>query len=263
MSKTQRFETGINYSRFHFRQDVQSYYYDNIGNLLLVGDREKQDNAPPGFNLYNGSLAYVSDNSVFGLTAPLAGHRFRIGIEQYFGIADFTAATIDYRKYQRLKPISLAFRALHYARFGAGANALPTLFAGDPSFVRGYHFNAINQTLQENNLSFNQLTGNKLLVTNFEIRLPFTGPEGLAAVKSKLLFSDLALFFDAGIAFDQYRELLGDDSIPSSQSAKPVLSTGVSMRINLFGVLILEPYYALPLQQNTRGVFGINILPGW
>jgi hypothetical protein len=45
--------------------------------------------------------------------------------------------------------------------------------------------------------------------------------------------------------------------------ALPIVSAGVSLRVNLFGALILEPYYARPFLQNSKFVFGLNILPGW
>ena len=45
----------------------------------------------------------------------------------------------------------------------------------------------------------------------------------------------------------------------------PVFSTGVSLRINLLGYLIIEPYYAFPLQNGgfKNGSFGLNFTPGW
>ena len=46
----------------------------------------------------------------------------------------------------------------------------------------------------------------------------------------------------------------------------PALSVGVSLRVNLFGALILEPYYAIPFQRRDlagRGIFGLNFAPGW
>ncbi len=45
----------------------------------------------------------------------------------------------------------------------------------------------------------------------------------------------------------------------------PVVSTGASLRINLFGYLVLEPYYAFPLQNGgfRNGQFGLNFVPGW
>jgi len=45
----------------------------------------------------------------------------------------------------------------------------------------------------------------------------------------------------------------------------PVISTGASLRINLFGYLVLEPYFAFPLQNGgfRNGQFGLNFVPGW
>jgi len=46
----------------------------------------------------------------------------------------------------------------------------------------------------------------------------------------------------------------------------PVFSAGVSLRVNLFGAMILEPYYAIQLNNPTRskfGTFGLNFAPGW
>jgi len=45
----------------------------------------------------------------------------------------------------------------------------------------------------------------------------------------------------------------------------PLFSTGASVRINLLGYLILEPYCAFPLQNGgfRNPVFGLNFVPGW
>ena len=43
------------------------------------------------------------------------------------------------------------------------------------------------------------------------------------------------------------------------------LSSGISLRVNLFGYLILEPYYAIPWQNGglKNASFGFNFTPGW
>ncbi len=260
LNRTQRFEAGTNYRRFSFQNEIVPYIYDTNGRFLGVGDREKVELGQQPLNIFTTSAAFVGDNSVFGVTSPLKGHRYRIGIEQYLGDVKFFSTLVDFRKYQYLKPFSVAVRATHYARYGEGADALPALYAGDPTRVRGYGFNGIGQTLQENEINFNQLIGNKLLHGSFEVRMPFTGPEGLSLIKSKFLLSDLAFFVDGGVAFSEFGDLVGEKT---AFSPKPIFSTGVSLRVNVFGALILEPFYAIPLQKNTRGVFGLNIVPGW
>ena len=268
-SKTQRFELSGAASRYSFSQilDQNTYFdLDTRDNLVARGsflgvERERLD-APSGFNLFNLSTAFVGDNSSSGLTAPLQGYRYRIGYDRYFGEFEFNGVTADFRKYQRIKPVSLAFRAYHYGRYGGNGDQLFPLFLGNPWYVRGFSGNDIASTLIENGDDINQLAGSKILVSNFEVRIPFTGPKQLALIKTGLLFSDLNFFFDAGVAWDNF-EQFNDSNQSGKLDALPVFSTGVSLRVNLFGAMVLEPYYALPLINNGKPTFGLNILPGW
>jgi len=138
------------------------------------------------------------------------------------------------------------------------------LYLGYETLVRGYTYTAFSKSysLNPNSLQPNDLLGNKMLVGNFEVRLPFTGPERIAAIKSNFLFSDLNLFFDAGVAWGQNARNNVDRKLNQS---KVISSFGLSLRINLFGQLILEPYYSFPLslEGNRDGVFGLNFSPGW
>jgi len=261
-STTLRLEAGAAFSRYSFRVDRLDNYYDAFGNLIAQ-DRQKLDNAPPAFNLGNVQLALVGDNANFGLTAPLSGHRYRFGIEQYFGEFNYTAATADYRIYRYFKPVGVAFRALHYGRYGGNSEGLFPLYAGSPWYLRGLNSAAAQDIFVQNGRSFDDLLGSKLLVTNFEVRIPFSGPEQLALVKSKFLFSDLNFFVDGGVAFNSFSELYEDSRDIRFQRAKPIFTAGASVRLNVFGALVLEPYYAVPLVKETKGVFGLNIIPGW
>ena len=130
------------------------------------------------------------------------------------------------------------------------------------------------------------MIGTKVAVVNFEVRLPFTGPKKLAAVESKFLFSDLNLFFDAGLAYNSNskvafksepdivstRIIAANPNDPSSQEEIeniyeriPAMSAGVSLRVNVFGYFIIEPYYAFPFQRKDiqSGIFGMTFAPGW
>ena len=74
----------------------------------------------------------MGDNSSFGLTAPVRGSRFRLGLDQYLGEFNFTAVNADYRKYAWFGRGALAFRMLHYGRYGTQGNDLFPLYAGSP-----------------------------------------------------------------------------------------------------------------------------------
>lgn len=265
ISKTLRIEGGLSAATYSNRVDRFDQYYDSFGRLIFQ-DRERVDPEELGLNLFNGqlasaNLALVGDNSFFGIASPVKGHRYRISVERYVGDFDFTSLTLDGRKYVHLKPVTLAARALHVGRYGNDANRFADTFLGFPWYMRGYEFNTANELLQQNKRSVDELFGSKALLTNFEVRLPFTGPEQLALLKSKFLLSELALFVDGGLTWDSFNA--GDDNTLREFEFNPLFSAGASMRINLFGALVVEPYYAVPLLADTKGVFGLNIVPGW
>ncbi len=283
-SRTFRLEASVDFTRFSFRVDrFENFYLFDPGTGQVGGlvgqDRNKID-SPDGFNLFSFGGAAVGDNSYFGLTAPLNGHRYRFGVEHFMGEFDFTALTADYRIYRFFRPIGLAFRALHYGRYGPDDDGLFPLFAGSPWYVRGYSEGNVEQLLAQNGTNIDQLFGSKVFISNFEVRIPFTGPKQLSLIGSNFLFTDLNFFVDGGVAFYDFDQFQGDvalldgegnpildfngDPIIDLLEAEPIFSAGVSLRANLFGALILEPYYTFPLQgKNTSGVFGLNVIPGW
>jgi hypothetical protein len=107
--------------------------------------------------------------------------------------------------------------------------------------------------------------------------LPFTGPERLAVIKSGFLYTDLSWFFDAGVAFDDFSHFSDGEPIRTEyvddkgnivaevvlSKPKIAMSTGLGLRINLNGALIIEPYVAIPLEKNTKPLFGLYFVPGW
>jgi len=257
-------------SWYYYRIDRHTYYY-LLDGFNIGGKREKLD-APRGSNYQQASFAYVSDNSYFGMTAPMQGSRSRYQIEKYFGSLDIYTTLIDYRHYFRIRPVSLAFRFYNYAMYGKDAESgiIPPFYLGYPWLIRGYENIGYsgNNFMTGETFNLSRLSGSRIMVANAEVRLPFTGPQRLALIKSKLLFTDLNLFFDAGIAWNRGSkiEFIHDLSKGVDGSYRfPVFSTGASIRINLFGYLVLEPYYAFPFQNGgfRNGEFGLNFIPGW
>ncbi len=282
-TRNHRFEVGAAIARYSYRVDRwwQSYYSGYTGRDKV--SNEDAQNIGLGnlqaFSVQQINSAFVGDNAVFGITSPLQGYRYRVGVEQYFGDYNFTAYTVDLRKYNRYKPVTLAARAYTYMRAGENENALYPMFLGYPYLVRGYESAGMRNNV--GGLSLQKLMGSRVAVFNFEVRLPFTGPEKLAVFKSGMLFSDLNFFFDAGLAWNSGSDVkfkgsidqIGwetiDDQgnqIPIYENIHiPVYSAGVSLRVNLFGAMVLEPYYAIPFQRKdiNFGTFGLNFTPGW
>lgn len=261
-SKHLRLEGNVNISRFSFNRTINNNFFVN-GNLV----EQSSGRIPAPDDLYAGqvSLALVNDRSFFGLLSPLRGQRYRLQIEQNFGPTQLTGILADYRKYHHFRPFSLGFRGFYYGRYGRDADALNPLIVGNDFFVRGYNINSFlsRPCLSPDCVSPNQLVGTHMAVWNTELRLPFSGPPRLSVIPSRMLFSDLVLFADAGLAWNDF------DTIdlrwgPQPGRRSPVVSTGVAFRLNLLGFAILEPYFAVPFQRFTRptGVFGLFISAG-
>ncbi len=265
-SRVMRVEGGLSYNYYSFRLDKYNYYYTSDYPYYYLGEyRERNLDVAPSFGYMDISVAWVGDTSSFGLTSPMNGYRYRFEIQQSSGRLNMTSLLADVRGYHYVKPFTLAARAYQYSRLGESASdaLLPPLYLGYETLVRGYTYKAFARSYQINSgtIDYTDLIGSKIIVANAEIRFPLTGPKRISAIKSGFLFTDLNLFFDSGMVWGKYSDL--EDR--GFSEAQFISSTGVSLRINLFGQLILEPYLAFPLQLegNSQGVFGLNFTPGW
>lgn len=301
-SKSTRWEAsaGINYQ--FYRLDQYPNYY-NLFNGLYVGQGRRErvpidadEIVLGGFTVrkgtyYNINTAYVGDRSSFGITAPLNGYRYRVEVGRNVGSYNFWSNTADGRVYHFMKPISLAFRLTQHARYGEDAGSFNPILVGFQGMVHGYEYRQIIRRLgasqgnPDNNRTFNErlteelyrLSGSKIVVTGAEVRLPFTGPERLSLIKSGAFFSDLSWFFDAGVAFDEFDHFRDGEPIRIERidnngmttietiyrKPKIAMSTGIGLRVNLFGAMILEPYIAYPLEKDSRPLLGLFFVPGW
>jgi hypothetical protein len=304
ISKVTRIEFGTGVSHYGYRVDRYSTYYDTLGNVLNsyqhshISNSDYNADASNGgfklipFTIYQVSTSLVGDNSFFGVASPLNGFRYRLQAEYDFGTYQFFAPTIDLRDYVRVAPVTFAARLLGLGRLGA-SNGLYPQYVGYPFYIRGYEaqtFYSNNNKTPTNNFTISDLSGQSLAVANFEVRLPFTGPEKLSAFKSKFLFTELNFFFDAGLAWssgdkvefksnptllrndpvldangNQVLDTNGNPVINPVYSKVPALSAGISLRVNVFGYFVLEPYLAIPFNRTdiSKPVFGLGFTPGW
>ncbi len=264
LSKQLRFEAGASASMYSFRLDSVNYYYTYRGSYYL-GENRTQLDAPESIMLYNAYVAYVGDNSYFGLTSPLRGYRYRFQVGRTEGESRYWGVIADYRRYFFFKPVGLAFRLTHFGQYGQDADDYNNVFLGYPYYVRGYNYNSLarNRCPDNSCLGVNQITGSKMLLAGAELRLPFTGPRRLSLIKLRYVYSDLVLFADGGMAWHRF-DNIGFSLDPAGEKNIPIFSLGASLRINLLGAIIVEPYYSLPLQKKDMGYghFGIFISGG-
>lgn len=272
-SQIRRVEVGGSFARYYYRLDRYSDYYgysnpnDPFSYYYVTNDKNKQP-TPEGFSFGQVYAALVGDNSNFGVASPLTGHRYRFEAGQYMGVVNMSSLLGDYRRYFRMAPVTLATRNMYMGRFGGDASSgiLPPLYVGYPSLVRGYNARMFANNSNPTQISINDLIGTQMYIGNVELRYPLTGPERLSGVKSRLFMSELNLFTDGGIAWGAVRPYGSPNpGNLSANNSKFVLSSGVSLRVNVFGYLIVEPFVAVPWQNggfsNTN--FGLNFIPGW
>lgn len=167
--------------------------------------------------LWNNSISYVFDNSLWSPSGPIDGTRLRLLLaytsDVKYSNVNYFSIIADYREYLRLSFRSaLAFRASLYYNEGKEARRY---FMGGSWDLRGWPRWSIR--------------GEKLWISSLEYRFPL-----IDAVMLKLPFIDIsffgirgAIFFDAGGAWDNfYSQTLG--------------SLGAGFRFNLFNVLLLR-----------------------
>ncbi|HOY18937.1 MAG TPA: hypothetical protein PLC89_16655 [Haliscomenobacter sp.] len=239
------------------------FYYGGRGQSL--GQDQEKVGDLPGFSMPGVGAAIVGDKSNFGLTAPLQGYRFRAGFRQYLGDVQFLNPTLDFRGYLRKKPFTFAARVMHTGRYGRDSEnteIFPPLYLGTPWWVRGFQGNIAQNLERDGLVTLDNLIGTKIGVFNAEVRIPLLGPKQLALIKSNIVPADLNFFFDTGVIWTRFEQFNFEG--PNGKSLiRPLSSVGASVRVNLFGALILEPYYAIPLLKGAKGGFGLNFMPGW
>jgi outer membrane protein assembly factor BamA len=208
------------------------------------------------------------------------------------GTVVFNTALADARRYFFFRPFTLAFRGMHYGRYGKDAenyDRISALYLGEETLIRGYGYGSFEArectgTSQTHCPVFDRMFGSRLAVFNAELRIPLFGTSGFGLLNFPYLPLEVSPFFDAGMAWtsDQSPRLRFERDVsdtPTSCEGQltpqgqfkycaervPVFSTGVSFRVNLLGYMIVETYIAHPFQRPNKKpwVVGVQLAPGW
>ena len=294
LNQTQRFDVQAGFTRYAFDLEYDAFVADPAtGRPFYDGRRNADEFSRPSLNLATGGVAFVGDYSNFGFTSPIRGGRYRFAADVTAGSLSYTALTADYRRYKLLRlpgfprraPVTLAGRVTHFGRYGSGADdgRLNPLFIGYGQFVRGYTAGSFPDDNVEYSAFQDRLIGTKMGIATAELRVPLLGVPQLGLVTFPFLPTELVFFADAGMAWGTYG-LTGsgtgnERSVGRAFSdQRPVFSAGVSGRISVLGALVVEPYYAFPFSRygqdsdgdgatdglpSGRGLFGVNLFPGW
>ncbi|HEY2856474.1 MAG TPA: hypothetical protein VGJ18_26765 [Gemmatimonadaceae bacterium] len=295
--QTRRVEFNVSATRLGFQAEVDKLIIDPIG--VVQGEERQSLPAPPSIYYAQPEIAFVGDNSFAAYTSPVSGQRYRLSYSPTIGNISFQTLLADYRRYMFMRPATFAFRILHYGRYGKDAESgrLSPLYLGEETLIRGYGFGSLSgaecgvgASQQSTCPVFDRMLGSRLGVFNAELRIPLIGSSEFGLLNFPFLPTEIAPFFDAGVAYtsDQapdwrFSTNPADAAQRVSQNCQnstpqnnlngfgiactdriPVFSTGVSARVNFLGYMIFEAYLAHPFQRPGKSwVWGFQLAPGW
>ena len=269
LSSTRRLEFGAAATRVGYSTQVQSVLFDPITGQPVQQNVTSRKSLDPVY-YGSGSIAYVGDNSYSAFTNPIQGSRYRVEVSPTVGTLTYNAVLADYRNYFFARPITFAFRGLHYGRYGRSSEdstRMYPLFLGEETLMRGYSVGSFNRNECGTGSTcpvFDRLLGSRLAVVSAEIRIPVFGVPEYGLINFPYLPLTLSPFVDAGEAWSGGPGQSPTLSTSQSNFRIPVVSTGISARVNLLGYAVIEAYYAHPFQRPGRNwVYGIQLAPGW
>jgi Tol biopolymer transport system component len=258
-----RLELNAGVRLLDFNTMLYTRAYSLFDDFMILNEKERLPSSP---SLYFGtvSASMVYDTGIFGATSPILGQSYLLQVTPTLGSLAFTTVLADYRRYiMPVRPITLAFRAIHYGRYGKDAEdgRLWPLFIGYENLVRGYNDSSFSyfEFSDGGGFTFDRLIGSKMALANFEVRFPLFGILGLGKGFYGVWPLEAFAFYDIGVA---WREGTSPSFLGGKQV--PVSSVGTGLRTNLFGYLVLGLNYVKPLDRPERGwYFQFTISPGF
>jgi hypothetical protein len=269
LSPTRRWEIGGGAERVGFSSTVESLYV--AGDFIFRRTRSDVPSQQP-LSFTRGSLAYVGDYAFMGFTSPIAGGRHRFEVSPAFGSLTYQTFLADYRRYVLMRPFTLAVRGLHFGRYGSDGDSprMQPLYVGQPALLRGYEpgdFTAQDCSAPDGAADscpqFTRLNGSRIATTSVEFRIPVFGNEQHGLLRVPFLPLEIAPFVDAGVAWTNAQSPRWQLDRNATDRV-PVVSTGVTARVNLLGALIIESYWVRPMHRPGRGAYwAFQLMPGW
>ena len=274
-NQVRRFEMNAGARYIQFNDTLYTRAYSYFTEMLIMNDKESLE-VPKGLALgyLTGSLVY--DSGIFGATSPILGQSYILQVQPTFGSINYASVLADYRKYiMPVRPFTLAFRALHYGRYGKGGEdtRLWPIYLGYWDLVRGYESFTQDEYQDGGDFNLDRLYGSKMFLANFEIRFPLLRVLGLGKGFYGAWPIEFYGFYDIGLAWwdgydaNSYYLTTTDDPRPwfiSGGTRKPISSVGAGLRTNVFGFLIIGVHYVYPFDRPQRGWhLQLSISPGF
>lgn len=263
-NQVRRVSLAAGFALIDFQSEVRTRAISMLDGTQIFYEKEKLP-SPSSLNFGFAEAALVYDSSFFGATSPILGQSYILEASPYVGTINYLTLLADYRRYvMPVRPFTLAFRILHYGRYGSGAEdpRLYPVFLGYESLVRGYNtgsFSSAESDSEGNYPSYDRLFGSKLVVANIELRFPLFQVLGIGRGYYGVFPVDFITFYDAGVAWDSI-----DKAWFLGGNRKPVTSAGVGLRVNMFGFAILGVSYVKPFNRPQKeAYFQFTFTPGF
>jgi len=281
-SRVQRVELAAGVRRISQDVKIQDWTYaPQGGSFVGPVNYEERKQSLGSWNLAEGTAALVYDNAIDGYTSPMVGQRYRFEVAPTLGDLQFNSVTADYRRYFLIHPVTLAFRGLHYGRYGRDEAVPSSIFLGYPFLIRGYSYNSVTDgCLKELEKSasggadcqvYQSLFGSRIAVGNLELRVPLIRNTLHGNVQLPPL--EAFAFFDAGAAWGKLRDNTGNvttthlhfqtGSFSDANERGFLTSSGVGARMNLFGYVIVEADYVHSFDRSDPWHWQFSFQPGF
>ena len=258
LNRFTRFEGGVQFNSIG--RSIIALSQDCYFNGCTAPEINDVANAP-AYNFVSPSIAYVSDNTLFGYTAPVIGRRYRFQLSPSIGNLKWVEGLADYRRYDPIifNTITIATRFLSSVSVGRDEETF-LKYIGRPEYVRGYdnaNFSGYECTSYIGgaaSCNTEQLVGSRVAVVNAEIRFPLIRRFDIGTLPIGLPPIEALIFYDAGVAWSkgQTVSLTKPDNYDFTLQRYPLRSYGVGLRVNLFNIAILKWDYAKPLDEPGR-----------
>ncbi|MGQ0765694.1 MAG: hypothetical protein ACT4OZ_08510 [Gemmatimonadota bacterium] len=228
----------------------------------FVGDFQIADVVETGRLSYGGpTVAFVSDNALYGYTAPISGRRYRFSIEPNIFGRKWTEFAADYRRYYPILFNFLTFAVRGQANLAVGRDesTFPKYIAR-PEFIRGYDREQVAGQFcgglvnDQGSCSATELVGSRVAFANAELRFPLIRRFDLGLLPISLPPVDGLVFYDAGLAWTggQSISVSRPDNYDPDVNRYVLRSYGAGVRLNLFGFALVRWDYSIPLDRPNR-----------
>ncbi|HEU4641417.1 MAG TPA: BamA/TamA family outer membrane protein [Gemmatimonadaceae bacterium] len=241
------------------------------GTLTFATPYDEREQNSRTVNYFQPSLAYVSDNVLWGMTAPIYGRRYRFQVTPALGNFHWVEYLADYRRYDPIlfNFLTIATRASASLSVGRDADSVRK-YIGYSDVLRGYEsdtFQATEANCPDQTATgvyrCSPLLGSRVAYASAELRFPLLRGGGVAGVIPVPPIEG-AFFYDVGTAWFSGQTLEFHRMRPTDASNVRGLLTsyGFGVRVNLFNYAILRWDYAIPLEApGKHGFWRFSLYP--